>query len=233
MDSDTRTRKRSRKSIRGKMVAVLLAVGLTPMVAASVTGALYIITALEESIGSDFRQIAAQACDRIDMGLQREIEGAERLGAFTFVLREEAERANANYAGKSEAEIIGEMERLDSQWIHASDNDELILECLRSKASARLNSHLASGPEKFAELLVTDCRGALIGATGRASDYYQADEEWWQRAFNNGAGAIYVSSIHRNESAGVVSLDISVPIMDEKREHAIGVLKVEIGRAHV
>jgi HAMP domain-containing protein len=203
------------------------------MVVASVAGALYITTALKESIGSNFEQIAVQARDKTDLILQREIEGVERLGTFTLVLREETEKANARYAGKSEAEIAREIEPLDNRWIHAPDDDELIQKCLHSRASARLNSHLASRPEKFAELLVTDCRGALIGATGKTSDYYQADEEWWQRAFNNGAGAIYVSSIHRDESAGVVSLDICAPIMDEKREHAIGVLKVVLSAEEI
>ena len=37
--------------------------------------------------------------------------------------------------------------------------------------------------------LLTDAKGAVIAATNKTSDYFQADERWWEEAYNNGKGA--------------------------------------------
>jgi len=212
--------------MRRKLVIVLLVVGLTPMVIAAVAGALYFTKTRRDTIGSHFGHIAIQARDKTDLILQREIEMAELLSTTSLILRGEAEKANARYAGKSEPEILEEMKRIDKRWTQAPDDDDLVQRCLDNKVSLKLRAYLATQPERFAEILVTDNQGALIGATEKTADYYQADEEWWQEAFNEDRGAVYVSSLSHYRSAGVISLDISVPIWDEKKERVIGVIQI-------
>ncbi|MFH1549473.1 MAG: cache domain-containing protein, partial [Planctomycetota bacterium] len=232
MSTEKKARSKPKRNIRRKLVAILLVTGLTPLLVASIAGTLHITTALKESIGTNFQEIAAQTRDKTDLILRREIADASRLGRTALVLRQEVEKANARYAGKSEPEILEEMKRLDKRWTQAQDDDDLIRQCLESKASSRLNSHLSFEPEKIAEILLTDNQGALIGATGKTSDYYQADEEWWQNAFNDGNGTVSVSPLNYDESAGVVSLDICAPVMDEKGKRAIGVLKVVVNAGY-
>ena len=233
MSTRQEARSTPKRSIRRKLVAILLITGLTPLLVASIAGTLHTTTALKESIGANFQEIAVQTRDKTDLILRREIADVSRLGHTGLIMKEEVEKANVRYAGKSEPEIFEEMQRLDERWTQGRDDDDLIRQCLESKASSGLNSHLSFEPEKIAEILLTDNQGALVGATGKTSDYYQADEGWWQNAFNDGRGAVYVSLLNYDESTGVISLDISAPVMDEKGERAIGVLKVVVNAGYI
>ena len=73
----------------------------------------------------------------------------------------------------------------------------------------------------FGEIFVTNKYGVNIGSTGRTSDYYQADEEWWQNGKKYG---LNVSDINYDESADIFSIDIIARIDDENGEF-IGILK--------
>ncbi len=79
----------------------------------------------------------------------------------------------------------------------------------------------------FVELLVTDARGQLVAATSKTSDFWQADEAWWQRAFKQRWRHVYVEGIHYDESARVYSVDVAVPIRDWRKPEAppVGVIK--------
>ncbi|MFH1549258.1 MAG: ATP-binding protein [Planctomycetota bacterium] len=218
----------SKRSISKKLLAAFLVIGLMPLLIVSIISTLHILGALEKSVGANLQEIAAQTRDKTDMALEREIEGATRLGRTAVVLRQEVENANARYAGKSKPEILEEMKRIDKRWTQAPDDDDLVRQCLESEASSRLNSHMASNSQRFDEILLTDNQGALVGATGKTSDYYQADEEWWQEAFDRGKGAVYVSPLYCDADTNVVSLDIAAPVWDEKGECVIGVIKTAL-----
>jgi hypothetical protein len=78
---------------------------------------------------------------------------------------------------------------------------------------------------------LTDERGALIASTNLTTDFYQADEIWWQRAYGDGlAGTIHVSNVRYDRSAKVHGLDVAVPIrlQDGEHEWVAGVLKALI-----
>ena len=50
----------------------------------------------------------------------------------------------------------------------------------------------------FVEIFVTNKYGVNIAQSQRTSDYYQADEEWWQEAKKNG---LFVDDVGYDESA--------------------------------
>ena len=62
-------------------------------------------------------------------------------------------------------------------------------------------------------MFVTDKYGALVASTNRTSDYYQADEDWWQAAYNNGEGAIYFGQPEFDESSQSFGIIMAVPII--------------------
>ena len=72
---------------------------------------------------------------------------------------------------------------------------------------------------------MTDRYGALVGTTDVTSDYYQADEEWWQEAYNDGEGGIYLSSLVYDESSGTWSIQIALPVLDFETQEIQGVLR--------
>ncbi|MCB1035052.1 MAG: HAMP domain-containing protein, partial [Acidobacteria bacterium] len=115
------------------------------------------------------------------------------------------------------------------QWEGAADDtDPLIRRVLSSDPRENPSSfRLRQFQEQFSnhvEVFTTDRYGAVLGATNKTSDYEQADEPWWQEAWNRGLGGIHVGRPEFDESTGVYAVNIAVPIWDETRQ-LIGVLR--------
>ena len=78
----------------------------------------------------------------------------------------------------------------------------------------------------YREIMLTDRFGRLVAASNRTTDYYQADEEWWQEAFDDGVrGRVIVSDVVWDESARVFAIDIAVPVGDPATGNLVGILK--------
>ncbi len=219
--------------IRRKLILVFLLVGLLPIIIASTTGIPYFSKILTSSIGDNFQRLALHMRDKLDVILRMEVEEARRLGIERIGIRKETKKANDRYSGKNDTEIVAKLKQTDPLWAAATAEDALVKPRLENKVANRLKGHQATNPKKYAEILATDSKGALIAATGKTSDYYQGDEEWWNKAFNGGRGAIYVSTIHLDESTNLYTIDIAVPVMDELNQHAIGVIKVVLNAEEV
>lgn len=71
------------------------------------------------------------------------------------------------------------------------------------------------------EMFVANEYGATIFANLKTSDYYQADEEWWQNAMKDG---LYVGPIEYDDSTGLHGVTVGIGIYDN--EKVIGVAKV-------
>ena len=110
---------------------------------------------------------------------------------------------------------------LDRRWQAGEDPDGLATALGRNDCAQALLAILAANPG-YAEAFVTDSRGALVCMTKRTSDYWQGDEEKWTRAWAAGKGAVFVSAVEHDESAGADLLHISVPL--RVGERVVGVL---------
>lgn len=140
-------------------------------------------------------------------------------------IRDEIETRNASYSGREQRDLE-QIRALDRAWRIAPGDDPLILgvtDPAENPASARLLDFLADFPD-HSELIVTDRYGGTVAASARISDYYQADEEWWLAAWNDGSGAIFVSQPTYDESAGVNAVLLALPVADEAGR-PIGVLR--------
>ncbi|MDD5136510.1 MAG: ATP-binding protein, partial [Candidatus Omnitrophica bacterium] len=65
------------------------------------------------------------------------------------------------------------------------------------------------------EVLITDRYGALVASTRRTHDFYYANKEWWQAAFEGGAGKIFIGDVIFDESLNVWAVPFVVPIKNE------------------
>lgn len=82
------------------------------------------------------------------------------------------------------------------------------------------------------EILITDKYGALIAASNKTSDYFQGDELWWQKAWNNGQGGFYFSNPEFDESLDEVIVMISFSIYSDENI-PIGVIRTNIEVSNV
>ncbi len=79
----------------------------------------------------------------------------------------------------------------------------------------------------FAEVLLTDRSGRLIAATGKTSDYWQADELWWQKSMKLKPGRAWLEGLHFDESSATFSLDIAAPVTTPEGQ-VVGALKASL-----
>jgi len=119
------------------------------------------------------------------------------------------------------------MDDLDQQWLAASDDNPLIQRVLTNTMAVELRKFQARLPQ-YAELFITDSHGAIIASTDRTSDYYQADEAWWQGAWNGGSGGVFISQPEFDESAGVYAIDMAMPITNQDNDAIVGILRATV-----
>ncbi|MBN2121246.1 MAG: HAMP domain-containing protein [Candidatus Omnitrophica bacterium] len=139
------------------------------------------------------------------------------------VHREAILASEAKYKDKDRAEIETYFLQMDKQWVEAKPNSPLVTEYMRGKSAERLEKYTLLH-KTIAEIFTTDKFGGLSAASSKTSDFYQADEEWWQKAYNSGKGAVYIGDIEYDESSEKTALPVAVPIRDEKGE-VVGVCK--------
>lgn len=170
--------------------------------------------------------MAAHTARRLDLLLERTVEQVEQLG-LSQSLATELETANRSYEGLGEQEARSRLLALDAEWLSVTDpsESEIVGRCLSNPAARQLRLFQTCAPERFAEIMLTDRAGALHSATNVTTDYYQADEEWWQHAFAGGKGRTFVGDIGYDASAGVFSVDVAAPVRNEAAE-VVGILKI-------
>jgi putative methionine-R-sulfoxide reductase with GAF domain len=210
-----------------KMIVAFVAVAAVAVVGVSLLTLQSMRTSFTEQIGQDYAVQAESVGRLIDVFFREKVTQIVTLETVD-VVREQIEERNASYTGDP-VSILAEIQALDERWVAADDDDPLILAITSpdpavNPATSQLKVHLEAFPA-HTEIFITDRYGATVGATGRLSDYYQADEAWWQAAWNDGEGAVYISEPEYDESAGVTALLIAMPIFDEETGAVIGIAR--------
>lgn len=157
------------------------------------------------------------------------IKAAELLQTLALdeAIRTEVIAANVVYPADAAARQarLTDNDRLWHEAVQADNNEAPIVKThLNSPISARLLEYESVYPENV-EAFVTDIYGGLVAATNRTSDFYQADETWWQAAYNNGAGAIYLGQPEYDASSTSFSFVIALPIYEQRSDRLVGILR--------
>ncbi len=216
-----------RYSLRVQLVIVFMAIVAASLVGLNLALRRTIQDALVRQIGAGF---TAQASGISGIVAQyfREKVGQLQVLAVADLVESSAEARNASYSG-TEAEILAGILALDERWRNAPGDDPLIVGTIAPDKNVNpLAFELAEFSNAFpghVEIFVTDRYGAVVAANNRLTDYYQADEEWWQAAWNDGKGGIYISDPEIDQSAGVVGVQIAVPIFGEETGEIAGILR--------
>ncbi len=117
--------------------------------------------------------------------------------------------------------------RKNQEWIQKKQRYEWVDDVLNNRTSMDLveveNTIEADNHDRFglAEVFFTNKYGVTIAASRKTSDYYQADEEWWQMAKEKG---IYVSEVELDESSNKFGVTVGIKI--ENHGEFLGVAKM-------
>jgi hypothetical protein len=113
---------------------------------------------------------------------------------------------------------------LDNQWKNAKDDMlPLILSSMNNSCASALKKLQRDAPV-YREIFITGIKGLNSCQTNKTSDYYQADEDWWKKAYHNGQGFRYFSEIEFDESASSRAISVYLPVLDHKK-NVIGIAK--------
>jgi nitrate/nitrite-specific signal transduction histidine kinase len=181
---------------------------------------------LIQNVGENLTGVASAKALAVAETLAKHLESLQAFG-LSKVMQDRVEAASSAYLGDPAA-IQTEIQQLDQQWRAAdaanNDADPLVQTVLGNDIASELREYRATFPENV-EVFVTDKHGANVAATNRTSDYYQADETWWQAAYNNGQGALYIGQPEYDESSATFASVIAVPLYAHDTRNVIGVLR--------
>lgn len=219
--------------IRAKFVGVLLLAAVVPLLLALLVGETLGYRAYRESQGRFYylraQHLALSLSDRV----HEELRALHDWFALSPLSAEVVELGDKLRPGTA-AELRPEIDAIETRWPSLGPDDPLLDGILDNPVAARFHAFQALHP-KFAELLVTDAQGRLVAASGKTSDYWQADENWWQRGFVQSPQSCDVEGIAYDESARVYSLDVVLPVRDPAEPDAKprGVLKAVLNASPV
>lgn len=177
----------------------------------------------EISIGNHFKQITnekASAITKVIENLQFETEMLAESRALKAALR----KANYAYSGKSEDEIQTAIHQIDSEWIKSKGETGTVDRILNNELSNLLKEYQSRHPAKYGEIFVTDTKGAVVGMTANLSDFYQADEGWWEDSYDEGRGGVFIDDRGFDKSVGAIVMGMVVPVIDNGE--VTGILKI-------
>ncbi|MCP4994455.1 MAG: HAMP domain-containing protein, partial [Gammaproteobacteria bacterium] len=131
---------------------------------------------------------------------------------------------NQGYEGLTEtAQIPALLAEREQLWpANSTEAEAFIASRLDNQVAADLLNLQALFPAHL-ELLLTDQYGGIIAATQPSRTYNQADEPWWQTAYNQGQGQLYIGQPERDENRQTMVLPLAIPLLDEQKQ-VIGIL---------
>ena len=133
---------------------------------------------------------------------------------------------NAKHANIGQSEI----DKLDKQWraqTKASDRP-LIDQVLGTALSKKLADTKTKARGMITELFVMDNKGLNVGQSDPTSDYWQGDEDKWQKTYLAGPGAIFIDEIEMDESTQTFQSQLSLSIADPATGQVIGAVTVGV-----
>ncbi len=172
---------------------------------------------LQKSIGENSVMLARETLDKIDRDIYHRIERwrlycltSPRIKEIISLSNREFERFDniQAYIDKREREWVSAQAQKITPFMESLINNELSQE-LRERIDFYRSQY---GYNVIVEFFITNKYGANVAQTGRTTDYYQADEEWWQTAREDG---LSVGDVEYDRGADVYSIDIGVRIDDE------------------
>jgi hypothetical protein len=121
---------------------------------------------------------------------------------------------------------LDEILALDRQWRAEtiSVSKPMIQALMANALSSFLTQKKRTGDGLYTEIFVMDNKGLNVGQSDVTSDYWQGDEEMWQKTFLVGRGAIHIGPTQRDKSTRVLQSQLTLPVPDPVTGTAIGAI---------
>ncbi len=210
-----------RYSLRTKLIisfvtlAVLSIAGLTYVTAETIRETL---TARQ---ANDLRTRAQAAALAIGITMDRNVDRIQTLSLDRNV-RDALTLLDNSYPTDAPARNAT-IARNTERWASADPQDNIIRSALNGPMAFSLRG-FGNVYRGNRELFITDAYGAVVAATDWRPHYTHAHENWWQIAYNNGRGSVYIGQPEFNPMISEYGVRIAMPIFSTTSQRAIGVL---------
>lgn len=133
---------------------------------------------------------------------------------------------NVKHAALTQEDIT----RFDKQWgVEAKSAEQpLIRMILGTPLSTYLQQVKAQHQGLFAEIFVMDNKGLNVGQSDITSDYWQGDEDKWQKTYLVGPEALFISERQFDSSSRKFVLQVSLTIVDPVTKAPIGAATIGV-----
>jgi hypothetical protein len=122
------------------------------------------------------------------------------------------------------------IEALDQKWRSEveADSHPMIDAVLGNALSTFLKSKQSDSGGTITEIFVTDAKGLNVGQSDVTSDYWQGDEDKFQKSFGIGPAAFHISDVELDESTQTYQAQLSFTLTDPATGAAIGAVTVGV-----
>lgn len=211
--------------ISSKFIGIMVIAAILPLAIGLI--AIYVLgyQYYRRERGALFQAVADNRATTLSVVLREQVERLEKLVALSD-LYPHTQETNLRSAGRAQADAQTEIARLEARWASLTETGPDMQVFLTNSVAREIRTFQSLNP-LFAEILVTDATGRLVAATRKTSDYWQADETWWQVARSNALREAYLEGVNFDQSAMTYSIDVALPIRDYQVTNApvAGVIK--------
>ena len=224
----------SRWGLKAKVILSMLLVGVIPLVVGLGMAFWQGSQEIRDVSGESFKALATEAARKLDLLLAEEIAHTARIANDPAIIRTLEQRRDAPRDSPGQAALV-EFER---RW--TARDSSAIKTLMDNPLSARLHEYYAgvhSAPGQLLPqvvrsstkmLFLTDAQGTLVATMTEHPAYRHSETAWWQGAFNKAVGRLYIEDLHFDQQVNAYVFSISLPVMDNLRYEAVGVLHLVI-----
>jgi putative methionine-R-sulfoxide reductase with GAF domain len=205
-------------SLRVKLILAFTILSIVSVATVAIVTNIVVREQATAQVGANVTSQAKKQANSIAQHLRLDLEEMVII-SLNKIVQDQVEAANAS--NPSSLNLLNE---LNQQWIGALDTDPIIQKVIDNDVAVELREFQSRFP-RFVEIFTTDKNGATVSATGRVVNYYQANQDWWKVAWNNGKGAVYISKepvINQKDKTNI--LIFALPIPAHNRDEIVGVL---------
>lgn len=133
---------------------------------------------------------------------------------------------NVKYKDLSQERI----DALDQQWRAETKQEDqpLISATLSNPLSSYLTRVQAHSVGLYSEIFVMDKNGLNVGQSNISSDYWQGDEDKFQKTFSVGANAVFIDEPEIKDEIGAWCVQVNMSLADQASGNVIGAATVEV-----
>lgn len=185
---------------------------------------------LEEMIAKSTPNIAEIFISSFDQEIDHRIFNWQQIVAHKLIASE-ISKSNTEFDHFSNVQKI--IQERDTKWINSTSvpvKESWLQDVFENTASITIQDYLSDKNSIYndhlgaIEVIITNKYGASVAISGLTTDYYQADEEWWQKGKSEG---VFIGEVEFDKSVQKYVIPIGIRINDAGGNF-IGVLKLVI-----